>query len=72
MGIDEEIKNGPIEKRECQDLLCCLLFIINAIVMGSIAISGYVKGYPSRLVAAYDSDGNTIFFKFKRKSLRPR
>jgi len=24
---DEELKNGPINKRECRDILCCLMFI---------------------------------------------
>lgn len=24
---DDELKNGPIGKRECRDILCCLLFI---------------------------------------------
>lgn len=24
---EEELQNGPLNKRECRDILCCLLFI---------------------------------------------
>ena len=33
---DKELENGPIDKRECRDILCCLL------MFAAIAASGYV------------------------------
>ena len=55
--IDAELEKGPIEKRSCQDILCCLIFV--AYVIGMIAASsiGYSNGQPELLAAPYDSDG---------------
>lgn len=65
--LDQELENGPIENRSCQDLLFCLLFIAAVIAMFVIGIYGYANGDPSRLAIPYDSDGNylviiSIFF----------
>ena len=38
--VDKELKNGPLENRECRDLLCCLLFLFNFLVMGYCFIYG--------------------------------
>ena len=26
--IDKSLENGPVDKRECRDILCCLLFLV--------------------------------------------
>lgn len=38
--IDSELKNGPLENRSCNDILCCLLFIGNFAVMAYCFIYG--------------------------------
>jgi len=50
--------NGPINKRECRDLLCCLLFIICTAGFIGLAIYGFSKGDPMRLASPFDSSGN--------------
>jgi hypothetical protein len=54
--IDHRIINGPITERACTDILCLVLFIVSIIIMWWIAITGYSRGTPDRLVAAYDPD----------------
>jgi len=56
--IDKELEKGPVEKRTCRDILCCILFL--AYCAGMVAVSAYAlsHGNPSQLVAPYDSDGN--------------
>ena len=56
--IDNELQNGPMEKRECRDLICCILFIISLIAMIYLAILGKTNGQYSKMLAMYDS--NTI------------
>lgn len=55
--VNDELANGPIEKRSCRDVLCCLLFI--AFMAGMIAVGAYgiKSGHPTLLARGYDFDG---------------
>jgi len=54
--LDEELANGPMQKRGCTDILCCLLFI--AFLGGMIGIAGYSlsRGNPNIIGRGYDTD----------------
>lgn len=56
--LDQNLENGPIEQRTCQDLLFCLFFTAAVIAMFVIGIYGYSNGDPTRLAIPYDSSGN--------------
>ena len=51
------MSNGPVENRECTDLICCLVFL--AFLVGMVGVSGYglVYGDPNRFLIMWDSDG---------------
>lgn len=55
---DEKLANGPIEKRGCTDILCCLIFV--AFFWGWIGctIWGFSNGNPGLIGRGYDIDGN--------------
>jgi len=55
--IDDELANGPMEKRSCTDPLCCLLFIAFLCGMIGVAAYGLSKGNPSLIGRGYDYDG---------------
>jgi hypothetical protein len=56
--VDKSLENGPTEKRECRDILCCLLFIGAVGLAGYVFINGLVLGQPEKLVLLYDSMAN--------------
>jgi len=56
--VVRELENGPMAKRVCRDVLCCLLFIAFIIGMIGIGAYGYTKGKPSIIGRGYDSNGN--------------
>jgi len=58
----EELKNGPVDNRECRDILCCLLFIAASITLGALFIYGVSTGKPSQLMTPFDS--NSVVFLF--------
>lgn len=53
-----DISNGPIEKRECRDLICCILFILSNVFLVFCAYTAFANGDVNRLIALYDSSGN--------------
>lgn len=55
----EDDKNGPIGDghRECRDILCCLLFIVNVVALIYLTINGITNGDVARLSAVYDMAG---------------
>jgi len=55
--VDDELANGPMQKRGCTDILCCLLFI--AFLAGMVAVAAYSlsKGNPNLIGRGYDQDG---------------
>jgi hypothetical protein len=42
--IDKSLENGPVDKRECRDLLCLLLFIVAMIAAFYVMIWGFTNG----------------------------
>jgi len=55
---DTELENGPVDKRECRDVLCCLLFIAAMVVAAVIFITGFTEGDHRRLTYVYDNSGD--------------
>jgi choline transporter-like protein 2/4/5 len=53
---------GPLADRGCTDIIFLILFIISFLVMWGIAITGYSRGKPWRLAAAYDPDSKIYKF----------
>jgi len=56
-AIDDALANGPVAKRSCRDVLCCLLFIVFVGGMIGIGSWGYSKGNPNLIGRGYDADG---------------
>eukprot|EP00117_Sycon_ciliatum_P016898 scpid45268/ scgid16126/ Choline transporter-like protein 2; Solute carrier family 44 member 2 len=57
-GKKSRISEGPVKERSCTDVICLLLFILTWIAMLAVAIVGFAKGDPTRLLAPVDSAGN--------------
>lgn len=55
--VDENLANGPLSNRGCNDILFCLLFLANIAAVIGIGAYGFSQGHPSRLLVPYDSDG---------------
>ena len=55
----DKYKNGPVgdENRKCRDCLCCLILLIFIIGCALVALMGFTKGKPIRLLYGYDEDG---------------
>jgi hypothetical protein len=53
--VDDNLKDGPIEKRGCTDICCCNIFIAFCVGCGYIISIALVNGDPMRLKAAYDA-----------------
>lgn len=62
LEVDKDLENGPISKRSCTDILCCLLFIgfIGTIVYFFQKVSR--EGDFSKFVRPVDFDGNQCGF----------
>ncbi|KAL4485812.1 hypothetical protein ABPG72_012352 [Tetrahymena utriculariae] len=56
--VDQELMNGPINKRECRDILCCLMFIAACVSCIYFFAFGLANGQPDRLFSVYDMAGN--------------
>ena len=54
------MKNGPKHphNRSCTDVLCCILFMINAGVLVGFALYGYTNGDTTNVYRATDEFGN--------------
>jgi len=61
--VDEALANGPLSNRGCNDILCCLLFLVNIGLFIGIGIFGFSKGHPDRLLVGYAK--NKIIIKEK-------
>lgn len=57
-GKLNDLENGPIENRECRDIFCFILFIINVGAMVYCSIYGYTKGNPDLIYRGTDIDKN--------------
>ena len=63
----DDFKNGPIGKRSCTDMLCCLIFIIAIVAFCGASSYGYDNGDPSKLLLGWDSDGNACGYSSATK-----
>ena len=52
------IENGPMEQRECRDILCFILFLANVGAMVYCSIYAYTKGNPDLIYRGTDVDNN--------------
>jgi len=43
---NDELKDGPIDKRSCTDLICCVIFIAYWGLMGYIGFTSLATGSP--------------------------
>ncbi|XP_069120217.1 choline transporter-like protein 2 isoform X1 [Argopecten irradians] len=50
--------NGPIKKRSCTDIICCLLFIIFIAGFAGVSYLAFANGNPYLLLYPVDSDGD--------------
>jgi hypothetical protein len=55
--MPEELNNGVIENRRCNDILFCLVFC--AFIFGCIVVAalGFTEGDPNLVLYPYDEDG---------------
>ncbi|XP_076455047.1 choline transporter-like protein 2 isoform X2 [Babylonia areolata] len=49
---------GPIKKRSCTDIICCLIFFVFILGLCAVGVFGYVWGNPKLLLYPMDSEGN--------------
>ncbi|KAK7504491.1 hypothetical protein BaRGS_00004357, partial [Batillaria attramentaria] len=49
---------GPIKKRSCTDIICCLIFLIFVLGLLAVGAYAYVWGDPKLLLYPMDSEGN--------------
>lgn len=49
---------GPVQKRSCTDVICCIIFALAIIGMVAVASLGFIHGDPRRLVYPTDTRGN--------------
>ncbi|EAR87511.1 plasma-membrane choline transporter (macronuclear) [Tetrahymena thermophila SB210] len=61
-NVDENLANGPLASRGCNDIFCCLLFLANIAAIIAIGAYGLSKGHPDRLLVGYDSYGRACGF----------
>ena len=56
----EDVKNGPRDpyNRECTDVICCLLILINFGLLVGFALYGYTSGDTYNVYRATDEKGN--------------
>jgi len=64
-GGKNDVSNGPVKKRHCTDILCCLLFIAHVVGVIAIASVAFSKGNPNRLIAGQDFENNFCGVKDK-------
>lgn len=64
----DELKNGPVDARECRDILCCLMFLAASIVLIALFIYGVATGSPEKLMTPFDSNSPVIIINFRGDS----
>ena len=47
----DDVMNGPLNEseRECRDVFCCLLFLVNIVGMIYVTVHAYTSGNPNKL-----------------------
>lgn len=56
---DTSLAQGPIDKRECRDILCCLLFIAAMVASIYVLVVGLAAGNLMKLQEVKDTNLNT-------------
>ena len=56
--LDLDYTEDPVDKRPCNDLLCCLLFVCYLAFMVFVAVKAYQTGNPELLAAPFDECKN--------------
>jgi hypothetical protein len=57
-GGEHDCSDGPVKKRGCTDIPCCLLFLAHWAAFGWLCYWAYMNGQPRRLIAPRDYKGN--------------
>jgi hypothetical protein len=59
MKVDPELNNGPLSesRRKCTDFIFGILVVLYTLGMIAVAIYGFVKGNPYKLLSPTDDDG---------------
>ncbi|KAK3088621.1 hypothetical protein FSP39_021397 [Pinctada imbricata] len=60
--------NGPIKKRSCTDIICCLLFMFFLAGMVACSAIGYARGDPYKLLYPTDTSGRICGYDAAVKS----
>ena len=55
----KDVENGPLDEsnRECRDVFCCLIFILNICGMIYCTTHAYTQGDPDNIYRGIDQDG---------------
>jgi flagellar biosynthesis protein FliP len=56
--IHEDLRDGPLKKRRCTDLLCLAVFLAFLCAVVGVSIVGFMNGDPELLIYPHDSSGN--------------
>lgn len=54
----KDLENGPIEERECKDIICLILFVINIGAMLYCSYFAYYNGNLTKIFRGTDIDKN--------------
>jgi hypothetical protein len=57
-GSDNDISNGPIQKRGCTDIVCLLLFLLHWVGFVGVTVLGFQDGNPTKLYKPRDFRGD--------------
>lgn len=58
VSISEDLRDGPVQRRRCTDLLWLLVFLGFLTAFIIVSTVGFSKGDPQLLIYPYDSSGN--------------
>lgn len=58
LELDKRLEEGPIQKRSCTDVLCCLMFIAFLAVSGFFFVQKTQSGDFTKFMRPVDYDGN--------------
>ena len=57
-GENKELKDGPLKKRSCTDVFCCIAFVAFWAISVYIVADSFMKGDLSKIARPYDNQGN--------------
>ena len=56
-GGENDCSSGPVSKRGCTDILCCIIFVAHWVLFLILAGMAFSDGSPARLIAHRDVAG---------------